>query len=313
MAASRRAAPRASPAAATTARSPSATGIPSAPTSMATSRPTRSIPNIIYGGKVTRFNRITGEVEHVQSARQLSLPAHRARCSSLRRSARPLPRRAGGVQDHRRRQELGGHQPRSVARDLRAARQRRRPIGDAAKQQATRRGVVYSLGPSRLNVNVHLGGHRRWPDPRHPRRRQDLEERHAARHDALEQGRAARRLALRRRHRLRRRQPPAPRRPEAAHLSHPRWRRDLEGDRPRPARCARSTPSAKIPCARACSSPPPNSPSSSPSTMATTGSRCASTCPPRRSAIWWFTTTIWWSARTAAASGFSTTSPRCAS
>ena len=52
---------------------------------------------------------------------------------------------------------------------------------DAAKQQATRRGVVYSVGPSRLNVNVTLGRHRRWPDPRHARRRQDLEERHAAR------------------------------------------------------------------------------------------------------------------------------------
>ena len=42
-------------------------------------------------------------------------------------------------------------------------------------------------------------------------------------------------VALRRQHRLRRRQPHPPRRPAAAHLPHPRRRQDLEGDRPRPA------------------------------------------------------------------------------
>ena len=43
---------------------------------------------------------------------------------SPRRSARPLPGRADGPQDHRWRPELGGHQSRSSARNLRSSRQR---------------------------------------------------------------------------------------------------------------------------------------------------------------------------------------------
>ena len=60
-------------------RSRSATGTPWAPTSMATSRPTRSNPNIIYGGKGTQLqprHRRSGGRRNPQ--RQLPLPAHRA-------------------------------------------------------------------------------------------------------------------------------------------------------------------------------------------------------------------------------------------
>ena len=62
---SRRAARSASPAAATTARSPSATGTRSASRSTATSPPTRSNPNIVYGGKISRFDRRTGQVQNI--------------------------------------------------------------------------------------------------------------------------------------------------------------------------------------------------------------------------------------------------------
>ena len=65
---SRKAARRASPAAATGAKSRFATGIRWAPKNMATSRPIRCIPNLIYGGKVTRFDMITGQMQDVSPA-----------------------------------------------------------------------------------------------------------------------------------------------------------------------------------------------------------------------------------------------------
>ena len=112
-------------------------------------------------------------------------------------------------------------------------------------------------------------------------------------------------------HGLCRGQPPAARRPEAAHLPHPRWRRHVEGDGPRPARWPRERrprgPGAQGPALRRHGARRVRLAS----TMATTGSRCASTCPRLRSATWWCTMTMSWSARTAAASGFSTTSRRC--
>ena len=52
-----------------------------------------------------------------------------------------------------------------------AARPRRRP---------TQRGVIYTIAPSLRRRATDLGGHRRRPDPRHARRRQDLDERDAA-------------------------------------------------------------------------------------------------------------------------------------
>ena len=67
-AASRRAAPRASRAAATMAGSRSANGTRSASKSTATSRRIRSNPDIVYGGKVTRYDRRTGEVQDIAPA-----------------------------------------------------------------------------------------------------------------------------------------------------------------------------------------------------------------------------------------------------
>ena len=86
-------------------------------------------PNIIYGGKVTRFNRVTGEVEHVASPRGKYRYLRTAPLLFSHVDPHVLyfgAQRA--LQDHRWRQELGGHQPRPDPRDLRAARERRRPI-----------------------------------------------------------------------------------------------------------------------------------------------------------------------------------------
>ena len=85
------AARRASRAAATTARSRSATGIRSASRSTATPRPIRSHPDIVYGGKVTRFDETTGddaERRTGRAARPASTDSSARRRSSSRRSIR---------------------------------------------------------------------------------------------------------------------------------------------------------------------------------------------------------------------------------
>ncbi len=238
-AASRRAAPPASPAAATMAQITFRDWHPVGAEEYGYIAPDPLNPNIIYGSHGTQLQLASpAKSSNVASARQLSLSAHRAAALQHRRSARALPRRAGRPQDHRWRRNWEAISP-DLSRetyDLPASvavlSRRRQTAG-----HPPRRGLLArALAPQRQRP---LGRHRRWPHPRHARRRQDLEERHPARPDPVEQDRAARCLPLRRQHRLRRRQPPPPRRPEAAHLSHPRWRRHLAGDRPRPARCPR--------------------------------------------------------------------------
>ena len=94
-------------------RSPSATGIPWAPRSTATSRPTRSNPNIIYGGdmrrrRVTRYDRITGEVEHLRPRGKYRYLRTDRRCV-LAQSIRTClyVGTQYGAEDHRRRQDTG--------------------------------------------------------------------------------------------------------------------------------------------------------------------------------------------------------------
>ena len=61
-------------------------------------------PNIIYGGKVTRYNQATGEVQNVAAARQNYRFVRTAPLLfSPRRSARALPRLADGAEDDQRR------------------------------------------------------------------------------------------------------------------------------------------------------------------------------------------------------------------
>ncbi len=61
-------------------------------------------PNIIYGGKVTRFDRATGQVQDVgpEALRggKYRIPAHGAAAVLARRSARPLFRDQRALQDH---------------------------------------------------------------------------------------------------------------------------------------------------------------------------------------------------------------------
>ena len=101
-----------------------ATGVRSASRSTATSRRIRSNPDIVYGGKVTRFDRRTGEVQQVgpRVGRGGAARATTARCAprrscSRRRSAHAVLRVERRVEDDQRRQELDADQPRPDAPD----------------------------------------------------------------------------------------------------------------------------------------------------------------------------------------------------
>jgi len=113
--------------------------------------------NIVYGSKGTKFNRVTGEVEHVNPRgnyrylRTAPLLFSTVDPHVLFLGAQVVLKTADGGKNWetispdltRETYEV----PASVA-----------AYGDAAKQQATRRGVVYAIGPSRRNVNVLWAG-----------------------------------------------------------------------------------------------------------------------------------------------------------
>ncbi len=122
-------------------------------------------PNLIYGGgmpgpgqdSVTRYNRITGIIEHVGPPGQ-------------HRHLRTLPVLFSEVDPHTlyigtegvmKTTDGGGHWE-AISPDL---SREKYPVpdsvssfGEAAGRQATRRGVVYSIGPSRLSVNTIWAG-----------------------------------------------------------------------------------------------------------------------------------------------------------
>jgi len=121
-------------------------------------------PNLIYGGgrgEVSRWNRVTGEVEH--------LPL-RAPAGVTYRNLRTAPLLFSEVDPHILyigmqmvvKTANGGDSWEAISPDL---SRETYPLpasvaayGDAAKQQATRRGVVYSIAPSRVNVDTVWAG-----------------------------------------------------------------------------------------------------------------------------------------------------------
>jgi photosystem II stability/assembly factor-like uncharacterized protein len=121
-------------------------------------------PNFVYGGgrgEVTRFNRTTGGVEH--------LPVHPPADVTFR-SLRTVPLIFSEVDPHILyigtqmvvRSADGGHSWETISADLTRETYALPPsvaaYPDAAKQQATRRGVVYSIAPSRVDVNTVWAG-----------------------------------------------------------------------------------------------------------------------------------------------------------
>ncbi|MGA2267756.1 MAG: glycoside hydrolase [Bryobacteraceae bacterium] len=114
-------------------------------------------PNIVYGGTVTRYNRITGEVERVGPRGNY-------------RHLRTAPLLFSPVDPHVLylgtqvvlKTVNGGQSWDAISPDLSRETYEVPPsvasYGEDARKQATRRGVVYAIGPSHLNVNVIWAG-----------------------------------------------------------------------------------------------------------------------------------------------------------
>src|SRR6516165_2725224 len=114
-------------------------------------------PNIIYGGRVSRYNRLTGEVTHVaprgqyRYLRTAPLLFSEVDPQVLYLGAQKVLKTTDGGDNwaeispdlSRETYEVPG----SVA-----------SYGEDAKRQSTRRGVVYAIAPSRLNVDVLWAG-----------------------------------------------------------------------------------------------------------------------------------------------------------
>ena len=114
-------------------------------------------PNLVYGGKVSRYNKVTGEVKELRPRGQY-------------RYLRTAPLLFSEVDPHVLylgaqvvlKTVDGGQNWEAISPDL-SRETYELPTSvtaypDLAKQQATRRGVVYSIAPSRLNTNVLWAG-----------------------------------------------------------------------------------------------------------------------------------------------------------
>ena len=114
-------------------------------------------PEIIFGGRVSRYNRVTGEVEHVAPRGQY-------------RFLRTAPLLFSEVDPHilyLGAQKVlkttdGGRNWTEISPDLSRETYELPPsvaaYEEAARRQATRRGVVYSIAPSRLSVDTIWAG-----------------------------------------------------------------------------------------------------------------------------------------------------------
>jgi len=114
-------------------------------------------PNIIYGGRVSRYDARTGEVEEVRPRgnyrflRTAPLMFSPVDPHTLYLGAQMVLKTTNGGQDW---QPISGDLSRATY-ELPASVS---GYPEEAKKQATRRGVIYSLGPSYLDVNVLWAG-----------------------------------------------------------------------------------------------------------------------------------------------------------
>ena len=114
-------------------------------------------PDIVYGSKVSKWNRVTGEVEHVaprgnyRYLRTAPLIFSYVDPHVLYLGAQVVLKTSDGAKTW----EAISPDLSREAYDLPASVS---SYATAAKQQATRRGVVYSIGPSRLNVTTIWAG-----------------------------------------------------------------------------------------------------------------------------------------------------------
>ncbi len=171
-------------------------------------------PDIVFGGKLTRYDRRTGQVVNVapkpvrpadyRTVRTAPVVFSEADPHLLFFAANTL------VEDRRPRQHLDPGQPRPDPQNVGDPRHRRQvqraALGPAfaARRHLRRRALAARREP-------YLGRHGRRPHPHHSRRRPQLDRRHAARTEAVDEGVGHRRRAFRPAHRVRRHQHPPPR------------------------------------------------------------------------------------------------------
>ena len=261
-AASRRADPRASRRAATTARSPIRDWLPVGVDEYGYAAPDPLNPHLVYGGRnVTRFDYRTGQTSTVGPAggRGGGAAARRrsrsGRCGRSRScSPRPTSARCSSATTTCGRRSTAASPGRGISDDLtRKTHDAPKSIGTyttQAQPQLENNGarVIYTIGPSPIDVNrIWIGtddgviqttadGGMHWT------------RRHAAADRRLLEGVHDRRRPLRRADGVRGGQHAAHRRHAAAHLPHARRRQDVDGDRraawttPAPANAVREDP-----------------------------------------------------------------------
>ena len=191
-------------------------------------------PDLVFGGKLTRYDRRTGQVANVapklirtadfRTVRTAPVVFSQADPHVLFFAANTLWKTRDAGQSWQ-----------QVSPDLtRKTWEQPASIGKYSGEESAKpaqRGVIYARRALPARHQPHLGRHGRRPDPDHRRWRPALEERHAARDRALDEGLDHGRRPFRRAHRSCRRQYPATRRFTPAHFPHPRRRQDLDGDR----------------------------------------------------------------------------------
>ena len=196
-------------------------------------------PNIVFGGKVTRFDRRTGQVENV-APKPIRGPDYRTLRTAPVVFSQADPHVMFFAANTVFRTADGGRSWKEISPDLtRKTWEIPASVGkyrDQPTAQPTQKGVIYTIAPAPTDINRIWAGtddglihtDRRWRPP--------LERRHPAGNRTLDENLHPRRRPLRRPHRLRRRQHPPPRRPAPPHLPHPRWRQDVDRNRQRHSR-----------------------------------------------------------------------------
>ena len=251
-------------------------------------------PNIVYGGKVTRYDRRTGEIQ------QVGPHAGGGRGGGTFRSLRTAPlvfstvdphtlllRRERRVEDDQRRKELDADQSRPHAHRLDRAGERRHLLELRDGARAPRRRGVHRRAVVRRR-EAHLGRHRRRSDSNDGRRRRALDGRHArpsskrspwSKISIMDAGRfdAATAYAAVNTMRIDDFKPHIYR----THDGGKTWTHITTAS----PTARSSTSCAKIPSDAVCCSPDRRRRCGSRSTTATTGRRSASTCRRRRFAI----------------------------
>ena len=137
---------------------------------------------LVYGGKVTRYDRRTGQVSERRPVRAGAVRRGRPRRAGYRtvrtqpvvfshgRSARAVLRQQRAVEDDRRRHQLEADQPGPDAQDVGRAEERRQVRVERATRERGAIGarVIYTIGAVVRGHQPHLGRHRRRRDPRPP-------------------------------------------------------------------------------------------------------------------------------------------------